>query len=92
MAKLVWDETSSADVCRAFVLAWRIMQLIIEENGNNKWLAEGMPHCNMRQDFINTPEGTQPADGVHEIYNQLPCGVIWRMSCLCSVVVVFCSL
>ena len=67
VAKLVWDEASSADVCRAFVLAWRILQLIIDENGNNKWLAEGTPHCNVRQDFLNTPEGIRPSHGVHDI-------------------------
>ena len=65
VAKLVWEETSSADVCRAFVLAWRILQLIIDEDGNNKWLAEGTPHCNVRNDFMNTPYGIRPRTAGH---------------------------
>ena len=40
----VWASTSSADVTRSFVLAYRVMELIIRENGNNAWLAEGTPH------------------------------------------------
>lgn len=57
----MWNETSSADVARAFVLAWRILDLIIDEGGNNKWLAEGTPHCNVRNDFVNTPNGIRPS-------------------------------
>lgn len=68
VAKLVWDDTSSAEVCRAFVLAYRILQLIIDENGNNKWLAEGTPHCNVRNDFINTTDGIRPS---HEVAQEL---------------------
>ena len=60
VAKTVWNETSSSDVARAFVLAYRIMQLIIDENGNNRWLADGTPHCNVRADFINTTFGIHP--------------------------------
>jgi hypothetical protein len=30
----VWNATSSAEVARAFVLAYRVMRLVIEENGN----------------------------------------------------------
>lgn len=60
VAKTVWNETSSSDVARAFVLAYRIMQLIIDENGNNTWLADGTPHCNARADFINTTFGIRP--------------------------------
>ena len=57
VAKDVWNETSSAEIARAFVLAYGILQLIIDENGNNRWLADGTPHCNVRADFINTPTG-----------------------------------
>ena len=31
----VWKDTSSAEVARAFVLAFRVMRLIIAEDGNN---------------------------------------------------------
>ena len=53
----VWKDTSSSEVARAFVLAYRIMRLIIEEDGNNSWLAHGTPHYDVRQDYVNTPTG-----------------------------------
>ena len=42
---------------RSFVLAYRIMKLIITEQGNNAWLAHGTPHLNVRSDFLNTETG-----------------------------------
>ena len=36
----VWKDTSSSEVAREFVLAYRIMRLIIEEDGNNLPRAE----------------------------------------------------
>jgi hypothetical protein len=56
----VWKETSSSEVARSFILAYRVMKLIIEENGNNSWLAHGTPHCNVRNDFANTKTGIKP--------------------------------
>lgn len=56
----VFNSTSSAEVARAFVLAFRVMRLIIKEEGNTEWLAHGTPHCNVRQDFIDTPTGIIP--------------------------------
>ena len=53
----VWDSTSSAEVARSFVLAYRVMEMIIRENGNNSWLAEGTPHFGVRADFVDTDEG-----------------------------------
>ena len=53
----VWSDTTSSEVARSFVLAFRVMRLIIEEDGNNSWLALGTPHCNVRQDYIDTPTG-----------------------------------
>jgi hypothetical protein len=47
-------------VSRAFVLAYRIMRKIIEENGNNAWLCHGTPHCCVRRDFVDTYDGIQP--------------------------------
>ena len=35
----VWSDTTSSEVARSFVLAFRIMRLIIEEDGYNSWLA-----------------------------------------------------
>jgi hypothetical protein len=56
----VWQETSSSEVARAFVLAYRVMEVNIEENGNNSFLAHGTPHCNVRRDFADTPNGISP--------------------------------
>jgi len=56
----VWAGTTSSEVARSFVLAFRIMRLIIEEDGYNSWLATGTPHCNVRQDYIDTPNGIRP--------------------------------
>jgi len=53
----VWASTSSAEVARSFVLAFRVMRLIIEENGYNAWLASGTPHCHVRRDYYDTPRG-----------------------------------
>jgi hypothetical protein len=61
----VWKDTSSSEVARAFVLAYRIMRLIIEENGNNSWLAHGTPHCDVRQDYANTETGIKPKHTKH---------------------------
>jgi hypothetical protein len=63
----VWKYTSSSKVAHAFVLAYRIMRLIIEENGNknNSWLAHGTPHCEVRQDYINTLTGIKPKHTKH---------------------------
>ena len=36
---LVWNKTSSAEIARAFVLAYRALGQIIAENGNSQWLA-----------------------------------------------------
>ncbi len=45
----VWNETSSSEVARAFVLAYRVMDVIIKEDGNNDFLSNGTPHCNVRR-------------------------------------------
>jgi hypothetical protein len=37
VAQNVWKDITSAMVCRAFVLAYRIMREIVEEDGNNAW-------------------------------------------------------
>jgi len=65
-AESVWNSAASSDVARAFVLAYRIMRYIIAENGFNHWLAEGTPHCNVREDYYNTPTGIRPRRVVHE--------------------------
>jgi hypothetical protein len=42
---------------RSFVLAYRIIKLIIAEQGNNAWLAHGTPHLNVRSDYVDTETG-----------------------------------
>ena len=60
VAQNVWKGITSTMVCRAFVLAYRIMHKIIEENGNNAWLCHGTPHCYVRRDFTDTYDGIVP--------------------------------
>jgi hypothetical protein len=61
VAQNVWKGLTSSMVARAFVLAFRIMQKIIEENGNNHWLCHGTPHCFVRRDFVDTYDGISPS-------------------------------
>jgi hypothetical protein len=46
----VWKSFSSSMVSRALIHAYRyrIMQKIIENDGHNHWLVDGIPHCNIR--------------------------------------------
>jgi hypothetical protein len=46
----------------SFVLAFRVMKLIIAEQGNNAWLAHGTPHLNVRNDFVDTAIGIKRKD------------------------------
>jgi hypothetical protein len=62
VAKQVWDTCSSAMICRAFIHAYMIMQKLMNEEGDNSWLATGVPHCNVRADFIDTATGIKPRD------------------------------
>ena len=57
VAKAVWDSMSSAMICRAFVLAYRILGKIIETDGHNDFLEDGAPHCHVRRDFYDTQRG-----------------------------------
>jgi hypothetical protein len=56
----VWNETSSSEVARAFVLTYRVMDVIIKEDGNNDFLSNGTPHCNVRRDYKDTTTGIKP--------------------------------
>jgi hypothetical protein len=55
----VWNDTStsSAEIARAFVLAFRVLPLTMAEEGNNSWLANGTPHCKVRIDFSDIATG-----------------------------------
>ena len=46
-------------VCRAFLLAFRILGRIILTKGDTEWLKDGTPHCNVRRDFYDTDVGIQ---------------------------------
>jgi hypothetical protein len=50
-------ENSSSEVAHAFNLAYGVMKVITTENGNNSFLAPGIPHCNVRRDFADTTTG-----------------------------------
>ena len=57
----VWNETSSSEVARAFVLAYRVMDVIIKEDGNTDFLSNGTPHCNVRREhYKDTTTGIKP--------------------------------
>ncbi len=47
-------------VARAFVLAYRVMDVIIKEDGNNDFLSNGTSHCNVRRDYKDTTTGIKP--------------------------------
>ena len=53
---------------RSFVLAFRIMKLIIAERGNNAWLSHGTPHLNVRNDYADTATGIRPKQTFGDIY------------------------
>ncbi len=56
----VWNKTPSSEVARAFVLAYRVMDVIIKEDDNNDFLSNGTPHCNVRRDYKDTTTGIKP--------------------------------
>jgi len=60
VALQVWQSCSSSMVSRAFVHAYRIMEIIIKNEGHNHWLVDGTPHCNIRRDFVDTKHGIAP--------------------------------
>jgi hypothetical protein len=62
VAKQVRAKTTSSEVARAFVLAFRVTKKIIEEKGDNRWLADRTPHCNVRRDFMDTEYGIRRKD------------------------------
>jgi hypothetical protein len=47
-------------VSRAFIHAYRIMDIIIQNDGHNHWLIDGTSHCNIRRDFIDNQYGIEP--------------------------------
>ncbi len=49
----IWKTMTSSMVARAFLLAFRIMGRIIENNGDTDWLKNGAPHCNVRRDYVD---------------------------------------
>jgi hypothetical protein len=47
-------------VCRAFLLAFRILgKIILTTEGDTEWLKDGTPHCNVRRDFYDTELGVK---------------------------------
>ena len=59
-AEEVWAELPSYVIARAFVQIFRLMDVVIREGGNNKWLSKGAPHLNVRKDFHKTKKGCAP--------------------------------
>jgi hypothetical protein len=54
-------------VCRAFLLAFRILGKIITTKGDTDWLKDGTPHCNVRRDFYDTELGVKRVKNVVEV-------------------------
>ena len=57
-------------VCRAFILAYRILKKIVDTNGDTEWLKHGTPHCNVRRDFIDTEVGVKRLENVVEVESE----------------------
>ncbi len=57
-------------VCRAFILAFRILKKIVETNGDTEWLKHGTPHCNVRRDFFDTDLGVKRLPSVIEVESE----------------------
>ena len=57
-------------VCRAFILAYRILKKICDSNGDTEWLKHGTPHCNVRRDYIDTEVGVKQLENVVEVESE----------------------
>jgi hypothetical protein len=57
-------------VCRAFLLAFRILGKIILTNGDTDWLKDGTPHMKVRQDFVDTDVGVRRVQDVIEVEHE----------------------
>jgi hypothetical protein len=57
-------------VCRAFILAYRILKKIVDTNGDTEWLKHGTPHCNVRRDYIDTEVGVKRLENVVEVESE----------------------
>ena len=57
-------------VCRAFILAYRILKKIVDTNGDTEWLKHGTPHCNVRRDYIDIEVGVKRLENVVEVESE----------------------
>ena len=57
-------------VCRAFLLAYRILKKIVETDGDTEWLKHGTPRCNVRRDFFDTDVGIKRLENVIEVESE----------------------
>lgn len=56
-AQSVWESMGSAPIARGFILAFRIAQKVIDNNGDNTFLQKTEFHSNIRNDFYDTEFG-----------------------------------
>jgi hypothetical protein len=69
----IWKSiTSSIVVARAFLLAYRIMDTIIEKKGDTDWLKNGAPHCHVRRDYVDTDRGVMKVSDVTMVEEDEP--------------------
>jgi len=53
----VWKQLASSTIARGFVLAYRLAPKVIKHKGTNEFLCNTDFHCNVQDDYYNTPKG-----------------------------------
>ena len=81
-ARAVWGGFASSEVARAFILPYRILRLIVDENDFSHWLSDVTPHCDVRRDFYAFEGGIKPKNGPSVCGNLVHCctftyAVLW---------------
>jgi hypothetical protein len=57
-------------VCRAFLLAFRILGKIILTSGDTDWLKDVTPHMKASQDFVDTDLGVRRVQDVIDVEHE----------------------
>ena len=59
-ASTVWNDMEASTIARGFVLAKRVAEQVVRENGSNEFLRGNKFHQSVRQDFAGTAKGIKP--------------------------------
>ena len=65
MLQQVWKQLPVADVASAFVLAYRVLKMVVQHRGGNQFINDIGIHNNVRTDFRRTNTGIERFDGEH---------------------------